>query len=597
MANGKIRFGKQAGGELALIIPNGVTNTEVIVPESGILATKEYVDDVAIRVSINKPVITSPANLAASYLGAVTSTYSTGPFYGGLQTGVIWECALDFSFNNIIDRYEGSSNLTSWTPSIGLALTQVFVRTKQISAGHISEFSNAISFSTPNVSIQAPTMTIGGNLSELTLTPTISLSAFSVFNGSDIHVSTDYQAVNKATGVVKWVSLNNATNKLSITTGKLNVNTTYKFMARFNGQTYGSSSWVEMDATTINIYVENPTLTVTGTPNSITLSPTMSGSAFRVFNAVDTHISTDYRVVKVSDGTVAFESLNNTVDKTSIKVTGLSKITEYKFMIRYNGSIYGSSEWVETTGTTLDIYVKNPTLTVSGAPNNITLTPTLTGSAFSVYNSTDTHVSTDYRAVKVSDNSVAFESLGNTVNLTSIQVTGLERATEYKFMIKYNSDLYGSSDWIESNGTTLDIYIKSPVVTVSGMPNDVLLTPTISGTPFSVYSGTDTHASTDYRAIKVSDGTIVFESLNNTVNLTSIEVSGLEKTTEYKFMVRYNGALYGSSNWTEVIGNTLDIHVVTPTLTVQGHPLDIGKNPTLTTSAFTIYNGSDTQLK
>ena len=45
MANGKIRFGKQSGGELALVIPDGVTNTEVIVPESGALATKQYVDD------------------------------------------------------------------------------------------------------------------------------------------------------------------------------------------------------------------------------------------------------------------------------------------------------------------------------------------------------------------------------------------------------------------------------------------------------------------------------------------------------------------------------------------------------------------------
>lgn len=45
MANGKIRFGKQSGGELALVIPDGVDNTEVIVPESGVLTTKQYVDD------------------------------------------------------------------------------------------------------------------------------------------------------------------------------------------------------------------------------------------------------------------------------------------------------------------------------------------------------------------------------------------------------------------------------------------------------------------------------------------------------------------------------------------------------------------------
>ena len=174
MANGKIKFGKQSGGQLALIIPDGVTNTEVIVPESGILVTKQYVDEVAIGVSINKPVITSPANLAASYLGAVTSIYSTGVFYGGLQTQVIWECALDDNFNNIIDSYEGSSNLTSWTPAIGLALTQVFVRTKQISDGHRSEFSDTVSFTTPNTIIQTPTISMSGNISGLVLTPTIS---------------------------------------------------------------------------------------------------------------------------------------------------------------------------------------------------------------------------------------------------------------------------------------------------------------------------------------------------------------------------------------------------------------------------------------
>ena len=43
MANGKIRFGKQSGGQLALVFPDGVTNTEVIVPESGILVTEDYV--------------------------------------------------------------------------------------------------------------------------------------------------------------------------------------------------------------------------------------------------------------------------------------------------------------------------------------------------------------------------------------------------------------------------------------------------------------------------------------------------------------------------------------------------------------------------
>ena len=43
------------------------------------VATKQYVDQSATGSIINKPVITSPANLTVDYIGAVTSTYSTGP--------------------------------------------------------------------------------------------------------------------------------------------------------------------------------------------------------------------------------------------------------------------------------------------------------------------------------------------------------------------------------------------------------------------------------------------------------------------------------------------------------------------------------------
>lgn len=38
MANGKFNLGKQAGGVLSLTFPDGVTNTEVVLPESGVIA-------------------------------------------------------------------------------------------------------------------------------------------------------------------------------------------------------------------------------------------------------------------------------------------------------------------------------------------------------------------------------------------------------------------------------------------------------------------------------------------------------------------------------------------------------------------------------
>ena len=44
MANGKISFGKQSSGRLALDIPDDVNNTEVIVPVERTLAKEKYID-------------------------------------------------------------------------------------------------------------------------------------------------------------------------------------------------------------------------------------------------------------------------------------------------------------------------------------------------------------------------------------------------------------------------------------------------------------------------------------------------------------------------------------------------------------------------
>ena len=44
MANGKLNLGKQSGGVLSLAFPDGVTNTEIVLPESGVIATELYVD-------------------------------------------------------------------------------------------------------------------------------------------------------------------------------------------------------------------------------------------------------------------------------------------------------------------------------------------------------------------------------------------------------------------------------------------------------------------------------------------------------------------------------------------------------------------------
>lgn len=200
---------------------------------------------------IVKPTITSPITGTVDFIGEIaSSSYETLSTYQGAHSTSQWQAATDSNFSTIVDSYTGSSNLTTWTPSIGLALTQVYVRVRYESDGHLSTWSDTLSFTTPNIYIQNPTLAVTGTPSDVTETPTLTTSAFSVYNGTDTHASTDWQITQG--GSVVWESLANSANKLSITvpSGILAVSTAYVFRARHNGTTYGSSAWVEVSGTT-----------------------------------------------------------------------------------------------------------------------------------------------------------------------------------------------------------------------------------------------------------------------------------------------------------------------------------------------------------
>lgn len=201
---------------------------------------------------IVKPSIVDPSNGAIDFIGSVSSSaYASSSSYQGAHDFTHWQVATDSAFTTIIDE-ETVGNLTSFTPSIGLASTQVYVRVRHGSDNHLSAWSDTISFTTPNIYIQTPTLTATGTPTDVPETPTLTTSAFSVYNGTDTHASTDWQVVKVSDSSVVWESLANTSNKLSITvpTGVLQVSTAYTFKARHNGATYGSSALVSASGTT-----------------------------------------------------------------------------------------------------------------------------------------------------------------------------------------------------------------------------------------------------------------------------------------------------------------------------------------------------------
>lgn len=219
-----------------------------------------------------------------------------------------------------------------------------------------------------------------------------------------------------------------------------------------------------------NPSIVNPTKGSTNVPLGVTLT----ASEFATYpNGADTHLSTDWRI-RTMAGVVVWQSLNNTGNKTTIKVpeNTLPLSTQLQVDVRYNGNTLPASAWsTPVSFTTTNQVIVTPTITspVNGA-TNIGATPTFTSSAFATNPAgVDTHKSTDWRLSNTAG-IVVWSSGGDTTNKKSITVPAgiLATSTQYRLEVRYNGNTLPVSQW-------------SPAVTFTTATDFI---PTVAGTPF-----------------------------------------------------------------------------------------------------------------
>jgi hypothetical protein len=155
-------------------------------------------------------------------------------------------------------------------------------------------------------------------------------------------------------------------------------------------------------------------------------------------------------------------------------------------------------------------------------------------------------------------------------------------------------DVYTSADLIAPGGIAPPAGttgVNTPSITApANNSTGIGETPTLVGTPFSVFGGSDSHASTDWQIFTGPNGsgTIVYSALNDTANKTSITIPAgvLVANSTYYPRARYKGVSFGYSSYSPAT-NFLTSTVATPTLT---NPADgetnISETPTLTSSTF-----------
>lgn len=199
----------------------------------------------------------------------------------------------------------------------------------------------------------------------------------------------------------------------------------------------------------------------------------------------------------------------------------------------------------------------SPTTGTSGVLPNLTLEAT----GFAALYSVDTRTHRRFEVTLLSDQAFSSPVFTSEVNADSVAVTpNLALTTAYHWRCK-DVDTTGESAWMLANSfVTGDVSISTPTVTVTGSPDAVPESPTITTSAFAtVPTGEDTHLSTDWEVRKSSDNSLVWSSYNNTVNKLSIAVPAgvLLVSTSYVFKARHNGSTFGSSVYGNLTASTV----------------------------------------
>lgn len=400
----------------------------------------------------NAPNFTNPTNGQTSV--AISTTFTASAFSSpGVDTHYSsdWQIATDAGFSNIIkSATDDTINTLSWPVSGLVDLTTYYarVRYKGATFGYgawspTTNFTTIQSNSINTPSVASPVDTADG----VSLSPTLTSSAFSVTGGSDTHQSTDWQIATDAgfTNIVKSTA-GDTVNKTSWSVTGLTPGLTYYVRVRYKGVVLPYSAWsVTSYFSTIHLNrpsISSPTTGATGLIPSMTLT----GSAFGVTGASDTHASSTWQIATDAGFTnIAIESVNSTTNKTSWTVN-LNLNTTYYARVRYTGTTYGASSWSPTVSfsTIADYSPNTPNITspTTGATNQGP-TVSFTSSAFTMIGGSATHTSSDWQIAS---------DAGFTTIVSSATNDTTKKVSWTSASLAVNTTFYARVRYIASNG-------------------------------------------------------------------------------------------------------------------------------------------------
>lgn len=316
-------------------------------------------------------------------------------------------------------------------------------------------------------------------------------------------------------------------------------------------------------------YVTTPQVTspTEGATNIATLL-TIVGTQYENIFANDLRKNRVFEIAKTAgfDGDVI--TLNANADSATVQKS-LDGNTQYFVRIKDVSQKDRESNWSPVVSfTTGDaIQANTPTITLKGyndSPDDIGSGLTIEGSAFalSVEDQSDTHASTSW-VITTDSRTPVWQSLNDQTNKTSIEVPKgtLQKGTAYTVTVTYHATKFADSAPAVKQFTTSTDFgtVQAPVINVSGAPNKVYETPTISGGVFSNTREPDTHAATEIKILLSENMSTVWEHTVESATTSVVVPKGnLATGKQYKVQMRYKGATLGWSEWSELSFTTVN---------------------------------------
>lgn len=310
----------------------------------------------------------------------------------------------------------------------------------------------------------------------------------------------------------------------------------------------------------------------------VDFEPDISATTFFTYpDEYDDQVSAQWQVATDSNfNNIELDTGDDTDNLTAINLGAqgirLQSATRYYVRVRYKGASL-TSEWSDVSYfNTALIYVRQPrVISPPDGEAGIVEQPTFQGDAFSVYGASDTQVAADWRLLDASGNTV-WESLNDSENLTSITPPkGVlqEGETEYQVIVRYHGAEYGASVWSPANNfVTVDVFknILQPTITSpADGAIDIPEQPIIETSAFQTFpAGADTHRASSwwfYDAV----GNVIYESLQDTQNLTSITVPAgvlAEGQTVHRVAAQHHGNSLPSSDRTLEVAFTTEAQFI-----------------------------------